>query len=249
VAPNFADGGRCAGESDGAAPFFAAFFARHPDLFLRLCGEDLARARTRADYPERLARWVAERGVADGRAVLRRFKYYELARITVRELCTDLVPEKDAAVTLGELSFLADALLHRALDIAAADLASRCGPPRWRDEQGGEVVLRFCALGLGKLGSEELNYSSDVDLIYVFESPPPGPALVDGAGGLTPVEYFTRLAQAFGRLVGEITPEGFLYRIDLDLRPEGSRASSWCRWTCWPRTTSSGRRRGSGRHS
>ena len=54
-------------------------------------------------------------------------------------------------------------------------------------------------LGLGKLGSEELNYSSDVDLIYVFESPPFAEGVGGGPGGLAPAEYFTRVAQEFGR--------------------------------------------------
>jgi glutamate-ammonia-ligase adenylyltransferase len=79
-------------------------------------------------------------------------------------------------------------------------------------------------LALGKLGSEELNYSSDVDLIYLYGGDGERDAdLRDGPNGLSPNEYFTRLAQGFGRLVTETTGDGFLYRIDLDLRPEGSQ--------------------------
>ncbi|HSD09440.1 MAG TPA: hypothetical protein VLF14_00520, partial [Candidatus Binatia bacterium] len=71
---------------------------------------------------------------------------------------------------------------------------------------------------------EELNYSSDVDLVYVFESlgSLEETALYDGPSGLSPVEYFTRLAQSFGRLTSDSTREGFLYRVDVDLRPEGN---------------------------
>jgi glutamate-ammonia-ligase adenylyltransferase len=65
---------------------------------------------------------------------------------------------------------------------------------------------------MGKLGGEELNYSSDVDLIHVLEATP---------GGASEIEHYTRVAQEFGRLVSEPTRDGFLYRVDLDLRPEG----------------------------
>ena len=85
------------------------------------------------------------------------------------------------------------------------------------------MTPRFCVLALGKLGSQELNYSSDVDLIYVYEStvPTPESQLTGGPSGVAPVEYFTRLAEEFGRLVNPTTADGFLYRIDLELRPEG----------------------------
>jgi len=78
-------------------------------------------------------------------------------------------------------------------------------------------------LGLGKLGSEELNYSSDVDLIYIFESPgeSPGPDLE----GTPPAMFFTKVAQEFSKLVSTSSAEGFLYRVDLDLRPEGAQGT------------------------
>ena len=78
-------------------------------------------------------------------------------------------------------------------------------------------------LGLGKLGSEELNYSSDVDLVYVFEAKPAAGVVHGGPSELGPLEYFTRLAHEFGRRVASPSPEGFLYRVDLGLRPEGDR--------------------------
>ncbi|MGH7790633.1 MAG: hypothetical protein ACRERC_27475, partial [Candidatus Binatia bacterium] len=96
-------------------------------------------------------------------------------------------------------------------------VASRHGAPQWPGAAGGTVAPRFCVLGMGKLGGEELNYSSDVDLIYVLEPLP----IADSAGGLSPDEYFGRVAQELGRLVTTSTRDGFLYRIDLDLRPEG----------------------------
>jgi glutamate-ammonia-ligase adenylyltransferase len=208
----------------GVAPFLSKFFQRHPDVLLDLAEDDLGTPRSLADYRARLDAALDRAGLAEEADALRRFKYTELARITVRDCSDDLTPEARVAETLGELSCLAEALLSRALSRAAARLAGDLGPPRWKGADGSEVTLGMTVLGLGKLGGEELNYSSDVDLIYVYESPPTEASeLHDGPGGLSPEEYFTRLARNFGRLVGEASGEGFLYRVDLDLRPEGSQ--------------------------
>ncbi len=208
----------------GVAPFLARTATHHPELVPALAGDDLARPRSREELGQRLDAALA--GVDDDAlgAALRRFKYAELARITMRDADPRLVPEERVGETLAELSFQAEVLLARALDRAAAALAASRGEPVWRDAAGHEHRLRFAVLGLGKLGGEELNYSSDVDLVYVSESPPAeaGP-LRDGPDDLTPLEYFSRLATRFGTLVEAVTDEGFLYRVDLDLRPEGSQ--------------------------
>lgn len=204
----------------GAAPFLLRHFGSDTRVLASLVEDDLSKPRRRADYVTRLAARLD--GVADEAlpGELRRFKYEELARITLRDLCDDLVPVEKTGETLAEVSHLADALLSRALEIARARIARQVGPPLWYLSGGSESFEPgFAVLGLGKLGSEELNYSSDVDLVYVYQSPPG--SLENGPRDKTPGEYFARLAQAFGRIVSEVTPEGFLYRVDLDLRPEG----------------------------
>jgi len=207
----------------GAAPFLARFFIRHPTWLGKLAADVLDTPRRAEDYRQRLE--TALRGVDDsGRAAaLRHCKYYELARITVRDLWTAPGAVADTAAILAELSHLADALLAAAMEIAAARVAARAGRAEWRLPGHRTFAPGFAALGMGKLGSEELNYSSDVDLIYVLESPLAGAeqVLSDGPSGLSPAEYFTRVALEFGRVVTESTADGFLYRIDLDLRPEG----------------------------
>ncbi len=209
----------------GAAPFLVAFLTRYPDWLFALLADDLANERSAAAFQSRMTAALGAVPAAEHAAGLRRFKYYELARITVRALSPDLVPPGRYGEILAELSHLADALLASGLAAAAARLESSSGPPRWRGPNGETVTLAFTVLGLGKLGSEELNYSSDVDLIYVFESPSTNAQgeLTGGPGGQAPVEYFTRLGQEFGRIVGESTRDGFLYRVDLDLRPEGTQ--------------------------
>lgn len=206
----------------GIAPFFVAYLERHPDWLFALLTDDLTRPRDLESLRDGVRRSLG--GEADPVRALRIFKYRELARITVRDCDDALVPLDRAGETLAELSRLADALLDAALESAAASVGARHGPPRWRGPEG-DVELGFCVLALGKLGAEELNFSSDVDLVYVHQTPASDLAL--GAGdryaALGPTEYFTTLAQAFGRLVQARTADGFLFRVDLDLRPEGAQ--------------------------
>ncbi len=205
----------------GVAPFFSSWLRRHPTWVEALLDEDLARPLAREGLDPRLARALAD-GSTDEESALRRFKYYELARITLRD-CG--LPLARSGETLAELSQLANVLLERALEIARGRIEERFGPPRWRvtteDGREREVRLDFCVIALGKLGGGELNFSSDVDLVYVHEAPP-DPVVADPEQ-LPPSEYFTRLSQHFGKLVGDRTAEGFLYRVDLDLRPSGAQ--------------------------
>ncbi|HEU4430216.1 MAG TPA: hypothetical protein VFT98_15760, partial [Myxococcota bacterium] len=205
------------------APFLAATLVREPGLLFALAQDDLSEPRTREQLSARLDAALAAVPPPELGAALRRFKYAELARITVRDASPELVPEENALEPLRELSALAEAILARAFERIAAELARELGAPRWRSAAGAELAPRFVVLGLGKLGGEELNYSSDVDLIYVYESPPPGAEpLGGGPRELAPADYYAQLARRFGRLIAERGPEGFLYRIDLELRPEGA---------------------------
>ena len=208
----------------GTAPFFAPRRRRHPTWLLRRLEEGFATPRDAATLQRELsAQLRAQPG--DVAATLRRFKYFELARLTARDCEPDLVPLAASEITLRELSRLADCLLAHALEIAQGEVAARYGPARWALTDGTPVELALCVLGMGKLGAEELNYSSDVDLVYVHEAPP-GPLDTPGGEGLcelAPTEYFVRVAQRFGKLVADNQAEGFLYRVDLDLRPEGAQ--------------------------
>ena len=205
------------------APFLAPWLERHPAWLLELAEDDLAAPRSLASLEadlDAVLRGVPEPELA---ATLRRFKYRELVRVVCRDSSPDLVPEPRVSETLAELSHLAEALLRRALGAEAARLAAELGPPEWPGEDGARHRLRFAVLGLGKLGGEELNFSSDVDVVYVYEAPPESAgALGPGPGGLAPAEYFARLARRFGRAVEATGAEGFLYRVDPDLRPEGA---------------------------
>src|SRR5580704_13590156 len=86
----------------------------------------------------------------------------------------------------------------------------------WRDLAGGEVQP-LLVIGMGKLGGGELNFSSDVDLVLLF----PEHGETDGARGIANEEFFTRLGQGLVRLLETPTPDGFVLRVDLRLRPFG----------------------------
>ncbi len=109
-----------------------------------------------------------------------------------------------------DLSALADACLEAAVLFCESQLRAGYGDPVCAEDNPGFVVV-----AMGKLGGLELNFCSDVDLIYLYSSD-------EGqAGSLSLHEYYSRLAQMVTRAVAEITGDGFVFRVDLRLRPEG----------------------------
>jgi len=157
-------------------------------------------ARTAAEHRTALERAAVDR--AELQTMLRRHRHRELVRIGGR----DLVGLASVEETVRELSALAEG----AIDAAVASVRARL-TREWGEARGAFVVL-----GMGKLGGEELNYSSDVDLVYVYEA--------DGelAGGRTFAQFFSRLAEEVTRALGERTGDGVVFRVDLRLRPGGT---------------------------
>ncbi len=156
--------------------------------------------------------FAAARALADEAefaAELRRVRRRELARIAWR----DLTGAADTASTLAALSMLADAAIATALDFATTALAVRYGTPR--SESGAPQAL--VVIGMGKLGGGELNFSSDIDLVFLYGEG----GTTDGPRRIENFEYFTRLGQQLIRLLGAPSAEGFVYRVDMRLRPFG----------------------------
>ena len=202
----------------GVAPFFAPLVSHHPAWLIALAEDDLREPLDPEAVAAQLDADLAAAGDDEAERVLRECKYRWLARVTARDSDPDRVPLERSGETLRELSALAELLLDRALRVARARATKRLGAPVWRDPDGRERAGRFCVLGLGKLGGEELNYSSDVDLVYVYETVC---EVSRGPQALAPAEYWMRVSQEFAGLVAAETLDRFLYRIDLDLRPEG----------------------------
>lgn len=142
-------------------------------------------------------------------AELRRARRRELARIAWR----DLAGRADTYETLEALTALADAAIVAAHDWAERSLQARYGTPR--DERG--VAQELIVVGMGKLGGRELNFSSDIDLVFLY----PEHGETDGRTPIENFEYFTRLGQKLIQCLGNVTADGFVYRVDMRLRPFG----------------------------
>lgn len=159
----------------------------------------------------------------------RGFKQREMLRIAARDLAhLSNVPE-----ITREISDVADVCLDAMWQVCHRQLIARFGEPWHQDSGGNWQRTGFCVLGMGKLGGQELNYSSDVDVLFVyaeegqvFKEAPTKKRMPHAI--LSNHQFFTRLAEAFIAEVSRVTPEGMLFRIDLRLRPEGD-AGPLCR--------------------
>ncbi|MBV8403290.1 MAG: bifunctional [glutamate--ammonia ligase]-adenylyl-L-tyrosine phosphorylase/[glutamate--ammonia-ligase] adenylyltransferase [Gammaproteobacteria bacterium] len=195
-----------------ASDFVAQACARDGELLPQLIASgDLQRSLTPEDYAARSP--AAASGTAQGdvhtQDALRRWRRRELTRIAWR----DLAGWADLPTTLGELTAFADQAIVTALASARAELAGRYGEPR----NAAGAAQPLLVIAMGKLGGSELNFSSDVDLVLLF----PEHGDTDGARPISNEEFFTRLGQGLVRLLQTSTPEGFVLRVDLRLRPFG----------------------------
>jgi len=142
---------------------------------------------------------------------LRRLHRREILRIAAR----DIVAHCHVAAVADDLSNFADAVSEAALCVAELDIAPRFGAPRAQD---GARDAKFVVIGMGKLGAQELNFSSDIDLIFMYSE--------DGetSGGTSSIgnaEYYHKLGERMIRALSEHTAEGSIFRVDMRLRPHG----------------------------
>ncbi|HTQ29727.1 MAG TPA: hypothetical protein VMI53_00820 [Opitutaceae bacterium] len=145
---------------------------------------------------------------------LRRWRRLMSLRIAYRSV-NEISSEKN---TVEELSRLAEFCLRECYFLAFKRWTGRVGTP-W--DEAVDRPARFSVLALGKLGGEELNFSSDIDLIYFYEGE--GRCRLEaGAGALTSAEFFAKAAETITALLGAKTADGFLFRVDTRLRPEGA---------------------------
>ncbi len=133
-------------------------------------------------------------------------------RTLLRILWADFIEGIPIEPSLHALSDLADLSIEASVSFAARQLETRFGQPVG---EGG--VMPMIVLAMGKLGGRELNFSSDVDLIFLY----PGDGETNGARVVSAPEYFGRLAREVIALLGKVTADGFVYRVDTRLRPFG----------------------------
>ena len=173
---------------------------------------DLDRAYSREKFGEEFARMRDRSPESDTAASLARFRKREYVRILLR----DVLGIANLAETTAEISALSDALIEDALLTIDGQLQRQYGALHRVGTEGQVRDSRFAVVSLGKLGGNELNYSSDIDLMFLYDTVARPPA--DRAFSH---EYFVRLAQQTTELLSRHTAEGQLFRIDLRLRPLG----------------------------
>ena len=143
-------------------------------------------------------------------ADLRRWRRAELTRIAWR----DLAGWASLAQTLAELSHAADTAIRASQEFAWRQLTERYGAPAAADPEAQRLVV----IAMGKLGGQELNFSSDVDLIFLFDAH----GETTGARSQSHEEFFLRLGQLLIRYLDAPTVEGRAFRVDMRLRPFGA---------------------------
>ena len=205
----------------GASPFNAEILIRNPEYFYWLLdqlGPPWVKPPGLYLQEARQVMGKFEDGTQQLRA-LARFMRREMLRIGAR----DLLKAANVEGTIAELSNLADAVIQCVYEVCFRGLVARHGVPQDSDTAGGLRDARFTILAMGKLGGRELNYSSDIDVIYIY----------DGEQGCTEAsapsqtaisnrEFFAKLAQSLTHELSTLTEEGYFYRVDLRLRPEGN---------------------------
>lgn len=149
----------------------------------------------------------------DAALLIARFKRKHMLRIAMRDLL-GVAPLADIAL---ELSNLADVTIQGAHDHIRQQLVHRFGRPLCTTDSG-QILCNFAVFAMGKLGGSELNYSSDIDLMYIHT----GNGRTTGPVFTSNDDFTKQLAQRLTNLLSMTTREGFIYRVDLRLRPEGN---------------------------
>ena len=191
--------------------FVYRVFEQQPDAISQMFSADNLSATELPNYLEALTNLLATVDTEEAlHQTLRQYRQRAMAHIAI----ADMVGQVALAVSLNRLTALADALILAALNWLTAFCQTRWGIPHSDDGQ----VQQLIVYGMGKLGGGELNFSSDIDLIFVY----PQAGETRGARkSLDNHTFFTRLGQKLITALNQQTADGFVYRVDMRLRPFG----------------------------
>ncbi len=194
-----------------ASPYVATACLRTPDMLKQLLDSGvLERSYTEGELYERIGKALpTQTSEPELMSLLRRLRRAEMVRIAWR----DLTGAANLQETLMDLSMLAQACVEYALQWCYAQACQRFGEPR--DAQGDKQHM--VVLGMGKLGGWELNFSSDIDLIFCYSKE----GFTAHRQRLSNSQFFTRLGQRLIKVLNDITVDGFVFRVDMRLRPFG----------------------------
>lgn len=171
--------------------------------------DDLSSTLAAADYQKALQSISIERPSSIFSQSLRQFRHRHFLRLMLREAAGLSTIQE----TMRSWSYCADALILHALSHARLTQSRQYGEPLQENGQPAQLY----PLALGKLGGHELNYSSDVDLIFVYDVP----VMTTGEPALTPQVFFSKIVMQMVHCLQEQTVDGFVFRVDLRLRPYG----------------------------
>jgi len=194
----------------GLSDYVATQLSRHPEWIRSLFASDLQQIERQSFDTELHAKLASATSEDMAKAVLRRFRNYQMVRLAWR----DFLDYASLEESLLDLSALAEALVICARDWLYKEMCTQYGTPM--DKAGTPQPLLI--LGMGKLGGRELNFSSDIDLIFTF---PEHGETVGGRRSLDNQQFFIRMGQRLVNLLDQISVDGFVFRVDMRLRPYG----------------------------
>lgn len=196
--------------------YFSTFFTKTCQHYAREIAELINSGDLQGDYPDdflvtKVHQLCTDTGdIGQLNTALRKIRHLEMARIVWRELSGFCGTEQ----TIRDLSDLADACLQVATEKHSFRLSRKYGQPI--EEASGDDA-QFVVFGLGKLGGRELNFSSDIDLVFAYSAI----GQTEGDKSLSNNEFFIKLGQAVIKTLNEIDDQGQVYRVDMRLRPNG----------------------------
>lgn len=209
-----------------ASDYVAQLCIKRPDLLIDLLRSGELERSNKQDYKSELTHALAELQVlsedereAALKRILRLFHQRQMLRIIWRDVCSKAQIQEICA----DISALADAALDCALSVLHATLADKWGAPI--GEHTGNP-LQMVVIGMGKLGAHELNLSSDIDLIFSY--PEGGETRPVKGEPIANQQFFMRLGQALIDALDTVTSDGFVFRVDMRLRPYGSEGALVC---------------------
>jgi len=219
-APELAGSAASAPHPVGGAPYsrlVQRLRRRYADHFSLLPAGPPLRQNMQAAYEA-----LSAQGLAPG-AALRVLRQIVLERLVVLDCEPGPSPTALTVVTLA-MTELAELALDIAMDCTRLELDALYGAPLLPGTQDGGAPSRasLWVVGMGKLGARELNVSSDIDLIYVYDQDGQTAGRADGRGQISNHEYFAHQVKAMYALIGDTTEHGFVFRVDLALRPNGN---------------------------
>ncbi|CAG4902436.1 bifunctional [glutamate--ammonia ligase]-adenylyl-L-tyrosine phosphorylase/[glutamate--ammonia-ligase] adenylyltransferase [Paraburkholderia saeva] len=205
--------------------YAARAVAARPELAARVTALAAAPV-TRAQIDARLAELTGTTGAASAAPLTEDALKKALRQLRTEVFCAvmerDLSGRADVAEVTGTMTDLAEATIQRALAVLSADLEALYGEPRGPDGER----LTLGVVGMGKLGGRELNVSSDIDLIFLYEED--GETAGGQRSGIATQDFFTRLGKRLIAALAEVTADGYVFRVDMRLRPNGDSGPLVC---------------------